>query len=260
MTARKTKTKMEREVKGIWVPIEIWDAKDLSWNEKILLMEVDSYTSREKDCFFSNDYIAELLNIKADTASKMVSSLIRKGYIRQVRFDGRKRYLASCIEIRCRVGYKSEADYDKNPRQGMKNIIDNNNNILNTTSSYEEDSKSVSPAKFDFRKSLIALGVTPSTVDQWLLVRKKKGAVNTEAAFNTIAKEIAKAAPVTPEACIYKAVAESWRGFKADWLHEESPAQRKGNATPAAPSAGAYPRPKHDSHLDVDFSQFYPQA
>ena len=135
------------------------------------------------------------------------------------------------------------------------------NNIVNTTSSNEEDSNiSIKPASFDFRKSLIALGVTPSTVDQWLLVRKKKGAVNTEAAFNTIAKEIAKAAPVTPEACIYKAVAESWRGFKADWLHEESPAQRKGNTTPAAPSAGAYPRPKHDAHLDVDFSQFYPQA
>lgn len=135
------------------------------------------------------------------------------------------------------------------------------NNIVNTTSSNEEDSNiSIKPASFDFRKSLIALGVTPSTVDQWLLVRKKKGAVNTEAAFNTIAKEIAKAAPVTPEDCIYKAVAESWRGFKADWLHEESPAQRKGNATPAAPSASAYPRPKHDSHLDVDFSQFYPQA
>lgn len=88
---------MEREIKGIWIPIEIWEASDLSWNEKILLMEVDSFTSQEKDCYFSNDYIAELLGIKPDTASKMVSSLIRKGYLRQVRFDGRKRYLASCI-------------------------------------------------------------------------------------------------------------------------------------------------------------------
>lgn len=135
-----------------------------------------------------------------------------------------------------------------------------NNIVNNKSTNVDIISIDKGEAKFDFRKSLIALGVTPSTVDQWLLVRKKKGAVNTEAAFNTIAKEIAKAAPVTPEACIYKAVAESWRGFKADWLHEESPAQRKGNATPAAHSAGAYPRPKHDSHLDVDFSQFYPQA
>ena len=36
---------MERLIKGIWIPIEIWQDKSLSWNEKILLMEIDSFTS-----------------------------------------------------------------------------------------------------------------------------------------------------------------------------------------------------------------------
>lgn len=117
---------MERQVKGIWIPLEIWQAENLSWNEKILLMEIDSFTSQDMDCYFSNDYIGEMLGVKPDTASKLVSSLIQKGYIRQVRFDGRKRYLASCMEIRCRVGEKSEADYDKNQRQTNTKIIDNN--------------------------------------------------------------------------------------------------------------------------------------
>lgn len=117
---------MERQVKGIWIPLEIWQAENLSWNEKILLMEIDSFTSQDMDCFLSNDYIGEMLGVKPDTASKLVSSLIQKGYIRQVRFDGRKRYLASCMEIRCRVGEKFEADYDKNPRQTPTKIMDNN--------------------------------------------------------------------------------------------------------------------------------------
>ena len=119
---------MEREIKGIFIPIEIWQSRDLSWNEKVLLMEVDSFTSKGHDCYFSNEYIATLLGVKEDTASKMVSSLIRKGYIRQTRFDGRKRYLETCIEIRCRVGEKSDADYDKNHTLGMSKIIDNNIN------------------------------------------------------------------------------------------------------------------------------------
>ena len=31
----------ERQVKGIWIPIEIWKDKNLSWNEKILFLEID---------------------------------------------------------------------------------------------------------------------------------------------------------------------------------------------------------------------------
>ena len=46
---------MERIVKGIWFPIEIWEADDLSWSEKILLLEIDSFTSQGKDCFISDE-------------------------------------------------------------------------------------------------------------------------------------------------------------------------------------------------------------
>ena len=52
-----------RKVKGIWIPIEIWENKDLSWNEKILFLEIDSFTSKDKDCYVSNEYIAKLLGI-----------------------------------------------------------------------------------------------------------------------------------------------------------------------------------------------------
>ena len=210
---------MEREIKGIWIPIEIWEASDLSWNEKILLMEVDSFTSQEKDCYFSNDYIAELLGIKPDTASKMVSSLIRKGYIRQVRFDGRKRYLASCISIRCRVGLKSDADYDENHTQPRRNIIDNNisNKPGNKISSKEDNNiYNPKPQKFDFRKALLSAGVEPEVADAWMQVRKVKKAVNTEIAWKAIEKEIAKAARTANE-CIRCAVEHSWSGFKAEW-------------------------------------------
>ena len=211
---------MEREIKGIWIPIEIWEASDLSWNEKILLMEVDSFTSQEKDCYFSNDYIAELLGIKPDTASKMVSSLIRKGYLRQVRFDGRKRYLASCIEVRCRVGLKSDADYDENHTQTRRNIIDNNisNKPGNKISSNEDNNISINPKplKFDFRKALLSAGVEPEVADAWMQVRKAKKAVNTEIAWKAIEREIAKTANTANE-CIRYAVEHSWCGFKAEW-------------------------------------------
>lgn len=89
----------ERIVKGIWIPIEIWKDKNITWNEKILLLEIDSYTSKDKDCFISNEYISELLGINETNASKTISSLIKKGYVIKTRFDGRKRYVKSDLSI-----------------------------------------------------------------------------------------------------------------------------------------------------------------
>lgn len=87
----------ERLSKGIWIPIEIWKDKNLTWNEKILFLEIDSYTSSDKDCFFSNEYISELLGISVTNASKAISSLIEKGYIIKTKFDGRKRYVKTAL-------------------------------------------------------------------------------------------------------------------------------------------------------------------
>ena len=87
----------ERLSKGIWIPIEIWKDKNLTWNEKILFLEIDSYTSSDKDCFFSNEYISELLGISVTNASKTISSLIEKGYIIKTKFDGRKRYVKTAL-------------------------------------------------------------------------------------------------------------------------------------------------------------------
>lgn len=84
---------MERKAKGIWIPIEVWEDKNLSWNEKILFLEIDSYTSKDSDCYISNEYISKLLGVTETSANKILSSLISKGYVVKTKFDGRKRYI-----------------------------------------------------------------------------------------------------------------------------------------------------------------------
>ena len=88
---------MERQFKGIFIPQEMWEAPDLSWTEKIVLMEIDSFTAQGKDCFISDDYIGSLVGCSPRTARTIVSKLIRLGYITRTRCDGRKRYLCSAI-------------------------------------------------------------------------------------------------------------------------------------------------------------------
>ena len=80
------------------VPIEIWEAENLSWSERVLLVEIDRHTRHGRDCFMSNDYIAHFLNTSERNASKLLNSLIKKGYVVMTRFDGRKRFISSTLE------------------------------------------------------------------------------------------------------------------------------------------------------------------
>lgn len=71
--------------------------------------------------------------------------------------------------------------------------------------------------RFDFKKSLIDIGVAPEVAEDWMHVRKTKRAANTETAFNRIVHEIQKSGMSANE-CITIAVSRSWQGFQADWV------------------------------------------
>ena len=121
---------MERIVKGIWIPIEIWQNRSLSWNEKILLMEIDSFTAKDRECYISNEYIAELLGVSVSWASKCLSHLLELGLVRVVKFDGRKRYVESTILFKADLNESSMQDGIKVPHTDNNEYININNNSL----------------------------------------------------------------------------------------------------------------------------------
>lgn len=127
----------ERIVKGIWIPIEIWKDKNLTWNEKILYLEIDSFSAQDKDCFLSNEYIANLLDINITNASKTLSSLVEKGYIVRTRFDGKHRFvkpaLSNATTQPCRMRQPSHARGN--------NISTKNNNIFTNIDDKEKELK-----------------------------------------------------------------------------------------------------------------------
>lgn len=86
---------LKREFKGIWIPAEIWEDETLTVNEKILYLEIDSFSSHDKSCFVSNEHISTLLHISENAASKVLNSLVKKGLVSITKFDGRKRYIQS---------------------------------------------------------------------------------------------------------------------------------------------------------------------
>lgn len=89
---------------------------------------------------------------------------------------------------------------------------------------------------FDFKKSLIDMGVSNKIVMDWMKVRKTKKATNTETAFNAIVSEIVKT-NLTPEECIKISVENNWSGFKSEWIKNNNQTQQ------------------HRKGLDVDWSK-----
>lgn len=73
---------VHREFRGIWIPREIWLNTDLSFQEKLLLVEIDSLESEEKGCFATNKHFVEFFGLNASRVSQIIQNLFKKGYIK----------------------------------------------------------------------------------------------------------------------------------------------------------------------------------
>lgn len=194
-------------MKGIWIPIEIWEARNLSWNEKILLMEIDSYTSKGKECYISNEFISHLLGVTERQASKYLSRLIGLDYVKVVKFNGRQRFVESTLTY-------FQAEWNKGSKQSGTKVPDTYSKDTYKSSIDIEDNST--PA-FDFKSSLIAIGVSQEVATEWMKVRRAKRAVNSNIAFKAIEREIKKTG-LSADAAIRIAVERSWSGFDSAWI------------------------------------------
>lgn len=80
--------------------------------------------------------------------------------------------------------------------------------------------------KFDFRKSLIDLGVEEQNAQAWMQVRKLKKAANTDIALQALVRESRKAGLSVNDAVLISAE-RNWQGFNADWILTNKPESLK---------------------------------
>lgn len=82
---------MERGFKGIWIPAEVWRDDQLSWLEKMLLVEIDRLDTGE-GCTMSDKYFAKFFREKDVDISNAIAILNYDGLI-EVKYDNKTRYL-----------------------------------------------------------------------------------------------------------------------------------------------------------------------
>ena len=70
---------------------------------------------------------------------------------------------------------------------------------------------------FNFQKALLEYGFDKELVDEWMVIRKNKRAVNSEFAFNSLIAQVERAGAEKNE--VLRIIAEKqWAGFNHAWL------------------------------------------
>ena len=67
---------MGRNFKGVWIPADLYLNTSLTWTQKIILLEVDSFSKNNLDCFVSNEHLAGLIGISESGIEKAIRSLV----------------------------------------------------------------------------------------------------------------------------------------------------------------------------------------
>ena len=188
----------------------------LKGNELIVFAVINGFSQNGNGSFHGNlAALQEMCGIASrQTITDILKSLVDKGFINktEVTLNGLKNISYSvCPKIGQGV-QKMDMDVQKLDKGCPKNghIYIKDINISPT----EINNKG---KRFDFKQSLIEIGVLPEVAEDWMQVRKAAKATNTETAFNRIKHEIEKSG-LSANECITIAVSRSWRGFQADWV------------------------------------------
>jgi len=142
--------KLKRAFKGIWIPARLYLEKELSWTEKILLIEIDSLSTDKRGCFASNAHFAEFIGIKEMPVKNMLTSLKKRGYIEYSTAGGCRgdiRIIQEKSAQKCADSAQKCADSAQKCAENGKLLTLNagnsefppNNTLNNTFNKYKED-------------------------------------------------------------------------------------------------------------------------
>ncbi|MEL7893477.1 helix-turn-helix domain-containing protein [Vreelandella neptunia] len=140
----------ERAFRGVWIPAEIWLNRELSLQEKVMLIEIDSLQHPQKGCFKSNKKLAEFFGLSPNRVSEVISSLKKKGWVRvdQIR-EGkqiveRRIFMKRPLDTAPKGTRKTEEGYSENkenpirdPEEGYS--VNGENPTRNVEEGYSEN-------------------------------------------------------------------------------------------------------------------------
>ena len=172
----------KRAFKGIWIPKEVWESKELTLQQKVMLVEIDSLDN-EKGCYASNKYFSEFFGISSGRVSQVINELIDKGYLNVEYIKEDNQILARILKIQSppypvKVFRKLNRGYLENDEGGIKyskggyleNDKDNNIDINNINNNNKKERKKTSYD--EILNSMIEDDDVKNTICDYIKMRK----------------------------------------------------------------------------------------
>jgi len=87
------------EIRGVWIPSEIFFNPNLTAAEKLLLGEIFNLSPNDgSGCFASNKYLGRIMGLSASRIANVISDLRGRGYVETLGFDGYMRRLVCTLK------------------------------------------------------------------------------------------------------------------------------------------------------------------
>jgi len=114
----KLKRRPKRHFKGFWIPKILLDDPKLDALDVMLLAEIDALDDGVEGCFASNKHFALRHSISEGSAANRITKLRQTGYIQDIKFDGRQRWI--CVPILRRTVNQPSLNHESSLHESMK--------------------------------------------------------------------------------------------------------------------------------------------
>jgi hypothetical protein len=206
------------------IPAEVRYDNDLRANEKLLYGEITALSKQTGECWAGNNYFCELYNVKPNAIAVWIRHLKEKGYI-----DIEYKYKGKEIQQRIiRIGgIQKDSTYYSKEYEGIHKKIpggiqkdkENNININNT---------SINNIKENIKRKYFENEELNNIFLEFLDLRKKLKAVNSDRAINSLLKTLDPYDDETKYKMIEKSIVNSWKGlFELKLTKEELKKQKE---------------------------------
>lgn len=112
--------------RAIYIPAEIWQLKELSLAERVLLSEIAYLHQQELGCIAGNDYFAQLLGVSKESVKKYLIKLKRLELVEIVKESSVRKLLPGRVKSYPEVG-KILPDAEVKSYPGMGKILPHTN-------------------------------------------------------------------------------------------------------------------------------------
>ncbi|MDR0855275.1 MAG: helix-turn-helix domain-containing protein, partial [Christensenellaceae bacterium] len=151
-----------QNIKGLWIPGEVWANTGLSWVERVLFSEIVQLSKNTGECFATNKYLADILGVSEKTIERGLHKLKELQMLELARLDGRNRFFVPVepqIDEDC-LPQNDETSLPQNEELSSFNrkIKENNNIVSSGNASHSANTHGNKPTAFSSFSSFNSKG------------------------------------------------------------------------------------------------------